>query len=257
MNEKQIEQLLLLQSQQAASLERIADLVEAFVKNTEEAASTSRYRYYKSLREYPDFDWSSIGATLIDDDESGATAIAWKNKRYTRRANAKYSSDIWFSCGTGKDEEGNNKYDNLIIFKGSESEAEPLPKKIASGVKAVTPSAESTALKSHTVDGADVNGKSVTSFFRLEFNTPNLKEWAISFMQTNWQKQNSGQLTTEERECLQLAIACHWAMNNGIYSDFNNGYRAVESSWMTAKASGETSICNWAKQWKTKQLVRS
>jgi len=248
-SEKQIEQLLFLHSQQAASLERIADLIEAFVRNTEEAASISRYRYYKSLREYPGFNWSSIGAALVDSDESGATAIVWKNKRYTRRANAKYSSDIWFACAAGKDEEGNNKYDNLIIFKGSESEAEPLPSKIASEIKAIAPTVQ--------VNSNSNGSKSATRFFGLEFNTPNLKEWAISFMQTNWQKQNSSQLTAKEAECLQLAIVCHWAMSNGIYDDFDNGYRAVESSWMTAKASGENSICNWAKQWKAKQLVHS
>ena len=87
MNEEQIEQFIFLQSQQAASLERIANLLETFIKNAEEASSTSRYRYYKSLREYPGFDWSSIGATLVNSDESGATAIAWKGKRYTRRSN--------------------------------------------------------------------------------------------------------------------------------------------------------------------------
>ena len=144
----------------------------------------------------------------------------------------------------------------MIIFKGSEFEAEPLPKKIASEIKAVTPSVETAAPTTQAVD-ADFNGKSITSFFSLEFNTPDLKQWAISFMETNWQKKNSGQLTAEEAEMLWLAIACHWAMSQGIYSDFNNGYRAVESSWVTAKFAGETNICNWAKQWKAKQLVRS
>ncbi|MCI0388982.1 MAG: single-stranded DNA-binding protein [Acidobacteria bacterium] len=85
--------------------------------------------YQRALSEYPGFDWSSIGATVVKEDSDGASVVEWNGTMFTRRsANNKFPEAIWFSCPAGKDADGNTRYRRLITFKRP-SEAEPIAEK--------------------------------------------------------------------------------------------------------------------------------
>ncbi len=73
--------------------------------------------YRRQLTEYARFDWNSIGAVVLDRDESGPTKVEWGGHQWLRRhANqSKYGSAIWYSrhvSGSGE----NVKYYELIKF---------------------------------------------------------------------------------------------------------------------------------------------
>jgi DdrB-like protein len=85
--------------------------------------------YQRTLNEYPGFDWSSIGATVIKEDIDGAAVIEWNGQQFIRRsADNKFNAALWFSRCVGKDADGNNKYVRLITFKAV-SGAEPIAAK--------------------------------------------------------------------------------------------------------------------------------
>jgi DdrB-like protein len=85
--------------------------------------------YQRALSEYPGFDWSSIGATVIKRDSDGVSVVEWNGKMFTRRsANNKYPEAIWFSRPVGKDADGDLRYERLVTFKRP-SEAEPITAK--------------------------------------------------------------------------------------------------------------------------------
>lgn len=87
--------------------------------------------FRKPLREFPDFDWSAIGAKVLGSDKDGASAVEWNGMVFTRRSPSnKFDVAIWFSRAVGKDEAGNNKYERLITFN-KPSEADEIPKKVA------------------------------------------------------------------------------------------------------------------------------
>ena len=78
----------------------------------------------KSLSEYPNFDWSSIGAKVIARDHDGVSEVEWNNYIFTRRSPTnKYIPAIWFSLYDGKE------YQKLITFK-ARSNAESISRKI-------------------------------------------------------------------------------------------------------------------------------
>src|SRR5215467_1101392 len=82
--------------------------------------------YQRLLSEYPSFDWPSIGATVLNRNGDGATAIEWNGQIFTRRSpDNSFASAIWFSRSAGKDSESNNKYVRLITFKAP-SESGPI-----------------------------------------------------------------------------------------------------------------------------------
>ncbi len=85
--------------------------------------------YQRALNEYPGFDWSSIGATVIKEDVDGAAVIEWNGQQFIRRsADNKFDAALWFSRCVGKDADGNNKYVRLITFKATTG-AEPIAAK--------------------------------------------------------------------------------------------------------------------------------
>jgi ssDNA-binding DdrB-like protein len=92
--------------------------------------------YQRPLTEYADFDWPSIGATVLNRDDDGATAVEWNGQVFTRRSpNNKFDAAVWFSRCVGKDADGNNRYARLISFKAV-SEAEPIAAKAKKAIRA-------------------------------------------------------------------------------------------------------------------------
>jgi len=92
--------------------------------------------YQRPLTEYADFDWPSIGATLLNRDDDGATVVEWNGQVFTRRSpNNKFDAAVWFSRCVGKDADGNNRYARLISFKAA-SEAEPIAAKAKKAIRA-------------------------------------------------------------------------------------------------------------------------
>jgi len=125
MNELQTNQILTL-------LDRIAQALETLAR----AGAPAEPNYIKPLSDYREFDWESIGASVVQQDADGPTHVEWGGALWTRRAPAnKFNPAIWFSRAHGKDEEGNNRYLRLITFKPV-SDAEPLPEKTAAAAAA-------------------------------------------------------------------------------------------------------------------------
>lgn len=88
--------------------------------------------YTRALAEFPSFDWTSIGASIVQTDNYGAAIVRWGGRDYVRRSPSnKFGEAIWFSRSVGKDEMGNNTYERLITFK-PQAEAEALPNRVLS-----------------------------------------------------------------------------------------------------------------------------
>ena len=78
------------------------------------------------------FDWTSIGATVLDEDRHGAALVSWGGWVYTRRSPSnKFGEAIWFSRCTGKGEDGSNLYERLLTFKLLKFDVEPVPERVA------------------------------------------------------------------------------------------------------------------------------
>lgn len=117
--------------QHLAVLNRIATALEAMAMSTATAPNLQR-----PLDQYRDFDFSSIGAVVVERDAQGVTLVDHSGFRYIRRsADNKFAKAIWFSRSIGKDPDtGENKYVRLITFKIF-GEAEPLPRKVESVIE--------------------------------------------------------------------------------------------------------------------------
>ncbi len=127
MTPEQIALLLDMQTRQLLALERLADAVERLAPTAIAAPNYSR-----SLESFATFDWHSIKATVERSDQHGAAIVSWNGALFVRRSPAnKFGEAIWFSRCTGKDENGENKYEKLITFKPTSKIAvEPLPEKV-------------------------------------------------------------------------------------------------------------------------------
>lgn len=86
----------------------------------------------KPIGEYLTFDWSSIGARVLKEDEDGPSLIECQGQVWKRRApDNQYSAAIWFSRCIGKDPAtGNNKYESLIYFEEINQDVQPLGRKV-------------------------------------------------------------------------------------------------------------------------------
>lgn len=109
------------------NLERIADALDRLAPTTFSAPS---YQY--PLENFGSFNWDTIGATVVQNDQYGAAIVSWKGQQFVRRSpQNKFGEAIWFSRSVGKDENGENKYERLITFKPmSKVEVEPVPNKV-------------------------------------------------------------------------------------------------------------------------------
>jgi len=92
--------------------------------------------YQRPLSEYPTFDWSSIGAIVLNRDDDGVTAVEWNGQVFTRRsASNKFPEAVWYSRHIGQDVDGNRSYVRLITFKVL-SDAEPIAAKAKKAIRA-------------------------------------------------------------------------------------------------------------------------
>lgn len=122
MTDAQFQLMMAALSENNALLRRLVQLLEA----TPQPAPN----YQMKIQDFPNFDWSSIGATVEQTDRDGVAVVAWRGNQYLRRsAQNKFKPAIWFSRAIGKDEQGENQYERLITFKQL-AEAEPLPDKV-------------------------------------------------------------------------------------------------------------------------------
>ena len=96
----------------AASLEGIESHLRQIAISSNPAPN-----YQRSLNEYPTFDWSSIGAIVLDRDGDGATSVEWNGQVFTRRSPSnRFQEAVWFSRHLGQDSDGNKRYARLISF---------------------------------------------------------------------------------------------------------------------------------------------
>ncbi|HEY9635256.1 MAG TPA: single-stranded DNA-binding protein [Coleofasciculaceae cyanobacterium] len=116
-----------IQHRQMLALERIADTLERIAPT-----STKAPNYQYPLESFTTFDWTSIGATIVQNDQYGAAIVSWRGQQFVRRSPSnKFDPAIWFSRCVGKDESGENRYERLITFKPlSKTEVEPVPEKV-------------------------------------------------------------------------------------------------------------------------------
>lgn len=92
--------------------------------------------YQRQLSEFEGFDWGAIDATILKEDEDGPSAVEWNGKVFMRRSpNNRFAGAVWFSRCTGKDADGNNKYERLISFKAM-NDAEPIAEKAKKAIRA-------------------------------------------------------------------------------------------------------------------------
>lgn len=123
---------------QNVALQKIAiclQSIEAALRDIA-VASNPAPNYRRSLSEYPTFDWSSIGATVIREDADGPAVVEWNGQQFVRRsADNRFDAALWFSRSIGKDADGNNKYARLITFKPAGA-AEPIAAKAKKAIRA-------------------------------------------------------------------------------------------------------------------------
>jgi hypothetical protein len=107
-------------SEQNGILRKIAASLQGVEAHLRQMAISSNPapNYQRPLSEYPTFDWPSIGATILNRDGDGATAVEWNGQVFIRRSpdNA-FGAAIWFNRSVGRDSDGKNKYVRLITFK--------------------------------------------------------------------------------------------------------------------------------------------
>lgn len=116
---------------QSEILHLIAESLQGIESHLRQIALSSNPapNYQRPLSEYHSFDWSSIGAGVLKEDEDGVSSVEWNGQVFTRRSpNNKFDAAIWFSRCVGKDADGNNRYVRLITFKAA-SDAEPIAAK--------------------------------------------------------------------------------------------------------------------------------
>lgn len=104
-------------------LQRIGDLLEGRDQD-------GGPNYYRPLSEYPSFDWPSIGAQVVSQDEHGATVVKYRGREWKRRTRPKFGTEVWFSRANGRDEAGTIQYLRLITFTDDDTTVEPLTRQI-------------------------------------------------------------------------------------------------------------------------------
>jgi hypothetical protein len=101
------------------------DLINAINRGFErvlEVMSAARDDSHGETLEYPhtafaNFEWASIGASVIDSDADGVSVIRAANGRIARRRSKdKFDAAIWFSYAKGKKPDGATEYHQVIKF---------------------------------------------------------------------------------------------------------------------------------------------
>ena len=104
MTPEQVDQLLSHVGRMADALERLS------------APDQSRPKHVKPLSDYAEFNWDTIGASIIKSDRCGAAVIEHGGQLYYRRSKSDFGEDVWYSYGLGADEQGKKRYATLIKF---------------------------------------------------------------------------------------------------------------------------------------------
>ena len=125
-------------SEQNGILRTISASLESVESHLRQIALSSNPapNYQRPLSEFPAFDWPSIGATVLNRDSDGVTAVEWNGQVFTRRSPSnKFDGAVWFSRHLGKDSDGNKRYARLISFRAL-SDAEPIAAKAKKAIRA-------------------------------------------------------------------------------------------------------------------------
>jgi DdrB-like protein len=125
-------------SEQNELLRMIAESLQGVESHLRQIAvsSTPAPNYQRLLSEYPTFDWTSIGATVLNRDGDGMTAVEWNGQVFTRRSPSnKFDAAVWFSRHLGQDSDGNKRYARLISFRAL-NDAEPIAAKAKKAIRA-------------------------------------------------------------------------------------------------------------------------
>src|SRR5215510_4350280 len=137
-DEKLIVKLGQRMSEQNEILRMIAASLEGVELHLRQIAISSNPapNYQRPLSEYPGFDWSSIGAIVLNRDGDGATAVEWNGQVFTRWSPSnKFQEAVWFSRHLGQDADGNKRYARLITFRAL-TDAEPIAAKAKKAIRA-------------------------------------------------------------------------------------------------------------------------
>jgi len=124
-------------SEQNAILQMIATSLEGIESHLRQMAISSNPapNYQRPLSEYPTFDWSSIGAIVLNQDDDGAMSVEWNGQVFTRRSvSNKFPEAVWYSRHLGQDADGNKRYVRLITFKIL-SDVEPIAAKAKKAIR--------------------------------------------------------------------------------------------------------------------------
>jgi hypothetical protein len=125
-------------SEQSGILRTIAASLQGIESHLRQIAVSSNPapNYQRTLSEYPTFDWPSIGATVLNRDEDGVTAVEWNGQIFTRRSPSnRFQEAVWFSRHLGQDSDGNKRYARLISFRDL-NDAEPIASKAKKAIRA-------------------------------------------------------------------------------------------------------------------------
>jgi hypothetical protein len=136
------EKLIITLGQRVNEQNEILRMIAASLQGVEShlrqmaVSSNPAPNYQRPLSEYPIFDWPSIGATVLNRDEDGATAVEWNGQVFTRRSPSnKFDAAVWFSRHLGQDADGNKRYARLISFRAL-TDAEPIAAKAKKAIRA-------------------------------------------------------------------------------------------------------------------------
>ena len=86
------EKLIITLGQRVNEQNEILRMIAASLQGVEShlrqmaASSNPAPNYQRLLGEYPTFDWNSIGATVLNRDGDGVTAVEWNGQVFTRRS---------------------------------------------------------------------------------------------------------------------------------------------------------------------------
>jgi ssDNA-binding DdrB-like protein len=136
------EKLIITLGQRVNEQNEILRMIAASLQGVEShlrqmaVSSNPAPNYQRPLSEYPIFDWPSIGATVLNRDGDGVTAVEWNGQVFTRRSPSnKFDAAVWFSRHLGQDSDGNKRYARLIVFRAL-SDAEPIAAKAKKAIRA-------------------------------------------------------------------------------------------------------------------------
>jgi len=134
-SDDRIEKLITVLGQRMNALNKTVQMIAESLQDIEShlrqiaVSSNPAPNYWRPLSDYRNFDWASIGAIVLKEDEDGATDVEWNGQVFTRRSpQNRFAAAIWFSRCVGKDADGANKYARLISFKPP-SESGPIAAK--------------------------------------------------------------------------------------------------------------------------------